>query len=66
MCHYYDKSNVTIMMSLVQLDTNQEEEEYAYMVPSKYCVFLLIICASTAHFSNTNTSLINQRALKHE
>ena len=29
MCHYYDKSNVTIMMTLVQLDTNQEEEEYA-------------------------------------
>ena len=31
MCHYYDKSNVT---SSVQLDANQEEEEeYAYMVP---------------------------------
>ena len=39
MCHYYDKSNVTIMMSLVQPDTNQEEE-YAYMVHSKYCVIL--------------------------
>ena len=42
MCHYYDKSNVTIMMTLVQLDTNQEEEEYAYMVPSKYCVILCV------------------------
>ena len=35
MCHYYDKSNVTIMMSSMQLDANQEVEEYAYMVPSK-------------------------------
>ena len=29
MCHHYDKSNVTIMMNLVQLDTSQEGEEYA-------------------------------------
>ena len=42
MCHHYDKSNVTIMMSLVQLDTSQEEEEYAYMVPSKYCVIFCV------------------------
>ena len=43
MYHYYDKSNVPIMMSLVQLDTNkEEEEEYEYMVPSKYCVILCV------------------------
>ena len=42
MYHYYDKSNVPIMMSLVQLDTNKEEEEYEYMVPSKYCVILCV------------------------
>ena len=32
MCHYYDKSNVPIMMSLVQLDTNKEEEGYEYIL----------------------------------
>ena len=43
MCHYYDKSNVIIMTSLVQLDTDQEEEEeYACIVPSKYCVILCV------------------------
>ena len=42
MYHYYDKSNVPIMMSLVQLDTNKGEEEYEYMVPSKYCVILCV------------------------
>ena len=41
MCHYYDKSNVTIMMSLVQLDTSQEEG-YANIVPSKYCVIFYV------------------------
>ena len=42
MCHYYDKSNVTIMMSLVQLDTNLEGEESEYTVPSEYCVILCV------------------------
>ena len=42
MCHYYDKSNVTIMMTLVQLDTNQEGEESEYTVPSEYCVILCV------------------------
>ena len=42
MCYHYDKSNVPIMMSLVQLDTNQEEEEYEYTVPSKYCVIFCV------------------------
>ena len=51
MCHYYDKSNVPIMMSLVQLDTNQEGEEYEYTVPSKYCVILCVFTRSEEHTS---------------
>ena len=42
MCYHYDKFNVTITISLVHLDTNQEEEEYAHIVPSKYCVILCV------------------------
>ena len=42
MCHYYDKSNFPILMSLVQLDTNKEGEEYEYTVPSEYCVILCV------------------------
>ena len=41
MCHYYDKSNVTIMMSLEQLHTSQEEG-CANIIPSKYCVIFYV------------------------